>query len=40
MDVRSWFSYKAEEFYKENQQKFKTYENTGQPSPMLSKKPA
>lgn len=30
MDVRSWFSYKAEEFYKENNQKFKTYENMGQ----------
>ncbi|WP_313382338.1 SbcC/MukB-like Walker B domain-containing protein [Proteiniphilum saccharofermentans] len=30
MDVRSWFNYKAEEFYKENQQKFKTYENMGQ----------
>lgn len=30
MDVRSWFSYKAEEFYKENSQKFKTYENMGQ----------
>jgi len=30
MDVRSWFSYKAEEFYKETGQKFKTYENMGQ----------
>ncbi|MDW5288868.1 ATP-binding protein [Formosa sp. PL04] len=30
MDVRSWFSYKAEEFFKENNQKFKTYENMGQ----------
>lgn len=30
MDVRSWFIYKAEEFYKENNQKFKTYENMGQ----------
>lgn len=30
MDVRSWFSYKAEEFYKENNQKFKTYEAMGQ----------
>ena len=30
MDVRSWFSYKAEEFYKETNQKFKTYENMGQ----------
>jgi len=29
MDVRSWFSYKAEEFYRENNQKFKTYENMG-----------
>lgn len=30
MEVRSWYSYKAEEFYKENNQKFKTYENMGQ----------
>lgn len=30
MDVRSWFSYKAEEFYKENHHKFKTYEAMGQ----------
>lgn len=30
MEVRSWFSYKAEEFYKENLSKFKTYENMGQ----------
>jgi uncharacterized protein YPO0396 len=30
MDVRTWFTYKAEEFYKENQQKYKTYENMGQ----------
>lgn len=30
MDVRSWFTYKAEEFYKENRQKFKTYEAMGQ----------
>lgn len=30
MDVRSWFSYKAEEFYKETNQKFKTYEAMGQ----------
>lgn len=30
MDVRYWFSYKAEEFYKENNQKFKTYEAMGQ----------
>jgi uncharacterized protein YPO0396 len=30
MDVRSWFSYKAEEFFKETGQKFKTYESMGQ----------
>ena len=30
MDVRSWFNYKAEEFYKVNNQKFKTYEAMGQ----------
>jgi uncharacterized protein YPO0396 len=30
MDVRSWFSYKAEEFYKETNAKFKTYEAMGQ----------
>ncbi|GJQ60963.1 MAG: ATP-binding protein [Melioribacteraceae bacterium] len=30
MDVRSWFNYKAEEFYKETNVKFKTYENMGQ----------
>lgn len=30
MDVRSWFSYKAEEYYKETDQKFKTYEAMGQ----------
>ncbi len=30
MDVRYWFNYKAEEFYKENNQKFKTYEAMGQ----------
>lgn len=30
MEVRSWFNYKAEEFYKENNQKFKTYEAMGQ----------
>lgn len=30
MEVRSWFGYKAEEFYKETNQKFKTYENMGQ----------
>jgi len=29
MEVRSWFSYKAEEFYKENSAKYKTYENLG-----------
>jgi len=30
MNVRSWFTYKAEEFYKETNAKFKTYENMGQ----------
>jgi len=30
MDVRSWFEYKAEEFYREGGQKFKTYEGMGQ----------
>jgi len=30
MDVRSWFSYKAEEFTKETNAKYKTYENMGQ----------
>lgn len=30
MEVRSWFSYKAEEFFKETDTKFKTYENMGQ----------
>ncbi len=30
MDVRSWFNYKAEEFYKETNQKFNTYEAMGQ----------
>lgn len=30
MEVRSWFTYKAEEFYKETNAKFKTYENMGQ----------
>lgn len=30
MDVRSWFTYKAEEFYRETGEKFKTYENMGQ----------
>lgn len=29
MDVRSWFSYKAEEFFKETNAKFKTYEGMG-----------
>lgn len=29
MEVRSWFTYKAEEFYKETSAKFKTYENMG-----------
>jgi len=30
MEVRAWFTYKAEEFYKETNQKHKTYENMGQ----------
>jgi uncharacterized protein YPO0396 len=30
MDVRSWFRYKAEEFYRETGTKFKTYESMGQ----------
>lgn len=30
MDVRSWFSYRAEEFYKVTGLKFKTYESMGQ----------
>jgi uncharacterized protein YPO0396 len=30
MEVRSWYSYKAEEFYKETNHKCKTYENMGQ----------
>ncbi len=30
MEVRSWFNYKAEEFFKETNTKFKTYENMGQ----------
>lgn len=30
MDVRGWYSYRAEEFYKETGQKFKTYESMGQ----------
>ncbi len=29
MDVRSWFSYKADEFYKETGQKYKTHQNMG-----------
>jgi uncharacterized protein YPO0396 len=29
MEVRSWYTYKAEEFYKETNAKFKTYENMG-----------
>ena len=29
-DVRSWFTYKAEEYFKENQQRRKTYESMGQ----------
>jgi len=29
MDVRSWFNYKVEEFYKETNAKFKTYEGMG-----------
>lgn len=29
MEVRSWFSYKAEEFYRENGLKFKTHEGMG-----------
>ena len=29
-DVRTWFTYKAEEFWRENKQKFKTYEAMGQ----------
>jgi uncharacterized protein YPO0396 len=29
MEVRSWYTYKAEEFYKETNVKFKTYENMG-----------
>jgi len=29
MDVRSWFTYKAEEFYKETNSKSKTYESMG-----------
>ncbi len=30
MDVRAWYSYKAEEFYQENGTKYKTYEHMGQ----------
>ncbi|MDR0307850.1 MAG: hypothetical protein LBI42_13580 [Chitinispirillales bacterium] len=30
MEVRAWFTYKAEEFYKETNQKYKTYESMGQ----------
>ena len=30
IDVRNWFSYKAEEFYRESGQKHKTYESMGQ----------
>lgn len=30
MDVRSWFEYKAEEFYREDNRKFKTYSGMGQ----------
>jgi len=30
MDVRSWFEYKAEEFYREDDRKFKTYSGMGQ----------
>jgi uncharacterized protein YPO0396 len=30
MEVRAWFTYKAEEFYKETKQKYKTYEGMGQ----------
>lgn len=30
MDVRSWFTYRAEEFYQETEQKYKTYESMGQ----------
>lgn len=30
MDVRSWFSYKAEEYYRETAEPAKTYENMGQ----------
>lgn len=30
MEVRGWFSYKAEEFYQATHEKYKTYENMGQ----------
>lgn len=30
MDVRSWFEYKAEEFFREDERKFKTYSGMGQ----------
>lgn len=30
MKVRTWYEYRAEEFYKENDQKFKTYSGMGQ----------
>lgn len=30
MDVRSWYEYKAEEFYREDERKFKTYSGMGQ----------
>lgn len=30
MDVRNWFAYKAEEFYQQDGQKYKTYESMGQ----------
>lgn len=30
MQVRAWFTYKAEEFYRDDQRKFKTYESMGQ----------
>lgn len=29
-DVRSWFTYRAEEFYQTNEKKYKTYESMGQ----------
>jgi uncharacterized protein YPO0396 len=30
MEVRAWYTYKAEEFYKETNSKYKTYESMGQ----------